>query len=422
MDDRRRPWPLRASKRRAGHAECVPGHDFAVIGGGILGLATARELLQRQPGLRIVVLEKEERIALHQTGHNSGVIHSGIYYKPGSAKARLSVSGARAMVEYCAARGVPHERVGKLIVAVRPSEVPSIAELERRAAANGVAGVVRVDGDAMRSIEPHVRGLAALHVGSVTVVDFAAVARALADDIARSGGEVRVRAGVRAIRERSDGVTLTTAAGPVECGHVIACAGLGSDDIARQVSAVGGMRIVPFRGDFYRLPPDRTHLVRGLIYPVPDPRFPFLGVHLTRRVDGEVWLGPNAVLAFGRGAYRRTDFELGDSIATLRYGGFWRMALRYWRTGATELVRDYSKRLFLAALRAYVPELQLEDLRPAPAGIRAQAVSADGTLVDDFWFEARPRVLLVRNAPSPAATASFALAREIVDRALAGSA
>lgn len=394
-------------------------YDLAIVGGGILGLATGREFLRRNPRARVVVLEKEDALALHQSGRNSGVIHSGIYYAPGSAKARFCVAGARAMTEYCDERGIPYSRIGKLIVAIKAQELKALDELQRRGIANGVAGVARLDQPSIRGHEPHVQGIAALHVPGTAIVDFSAVTSALAADLTRAGAEVRLRTKVVALRTHSAHVAVTTSVDTIECGQLIACAGVGSDAIARQIGGSDAVRIVPFRGDYYQLAPQRRDLVRGLIYPVPDPRFPFLGVHFTPRMNGDVWLGPNAVLAFGAEAYRRSDVDLAETLGYIGYAGFRKMALRYWRTGIAEIIRDYSRRLFLAALRQYVPELRLPDLRPGPSGIRAQAVAADGSLVDDFWYEALPRVLVVRNAPSPAATASLVLAREIVDRALA---
>jgi L-2-hydroxyglutarate oxidase LhgO len=394
-------------------------YDLAIVGGGILGLATGREFLNRHPRARVVMLEKENGLALHQSGRNSGVIHSGIYYAPGSAKARFCVAGARAMIEYCDERGIPYSRIGKLIVAIKAQELKALDELQRRGVANGVAGVVRLDQASIRGHEPHVQGIAALHVPSTAIVDFSAVTSALAADLARAGAEVRLRTKVVALRTHSAHVAVTTSAETIECGQVIACAGVGSDAIARQIGGSDAVRIVPFRGDYYRLAPERRDLVHGLIYPVPDPRFPFLGVHFTPRMNGDVWLGPNAVLAFGAEAYRKGDVDLAAILGFVGYAGFRRMALRYWRTGIAEIVRDYSRRLFLGALRQYVPELRLSDLLPGPSGIRAQAIGADGKIVDDFWFETVPRVLVVRNAPSPAATASLVLAQEIVDRAFA---
>jgi L-2-hydroxyglutarate oxidase LhgO len=394
-------------------------YDLAIVGGGILGLATGREFLHRNPSSRVVLLEKEYQLALHQTGRNSGVIHSGIYYTPGSAKARFCVAGARSMIDYCAERRIPYSRLGKLIVASREEELPRLQELQRRAVANGVDGVVRLDEASIREHEPHVSGIAALLVPSTAIVDFGVVAGSLASELTRAGAEIRLRSRVIAIRAHPGHVVVTTSSETIECGQVIACAGMGSDEIARQIGGSDAVRIVPFRGDYYRMAPARRDLVKGLIYPVPDPRFPFLGVHFTPRMSGDVWLGPNAVLALGAEAYRRTDVHLTETLRFVRYAGFRRMALRYWRTGIAEIVRDYSRRLFLAALRQYVPELRLSDLLPGPSGIRAQAIASDGAMVDDFWYEAVPRVLVVRNAPSPAATASLVLAREIVDQAFA---
>jgi L-2-hydroxyglutarate oxidase LhgO len=396
-------------------------YDVAIIGGGILGLATARELLRREPAARVVILEKESELALHQTGRNSGVIHSGIYYKPGSAKARFCVAGARSMIEYCEDRAIPYLRCGKLIVASKEDDLARLDQLAQRALANGVDGVVRLDQSAIHDCEPHVKGLAALHVPGTAIVDFRVVASTLARDVSRAGAEIRVGTNVQTVRPYPGHVTVTTRAETIECGQVISCAGIGSDEIARQIGGSDAMRIVPFRGDYYRLAPARRDLVRGLIYPVPDPRFPFLGVHFTPRMNGDVWLGPNAVLALGAEAYRRRDVNIAETLRFIGYGGFRKMASRYWRTGLAEMLRDYSKQLFLAALRQYIPELGRSDLLTGPSGIRAQAIAADGTLVDDFWFETLPRVLVVRNAPSPAATASLALAREIVDRALAAA-
>ena len=395
--------------------------DLAIIGGGILGLATGREFLHRDPSARVVVLEKEDQLACHQTGHNSGVIHSGIYYTPGSAKARFCVAGARSMIEYCEEHAIPYVRLGKLIVASQEEELPRLEELRQRAAANGVDGVVRLDEAGIRDCEPHVRGVAALHVPSTAIVDFRVVATTLAADLVRSGAEILLRRKALAIRAHATHVAVTTSRETIECGHVIVCAGIGTDRIARQIGGSDAVRIVPFRGDYYRLAPARRDLIRGLVYPVPDPRFPFLGVHFTPRIDGAVWLGPNAVLALGAEAYRRRDIHLKEAFGFVSYAGFRKMAARYWRTGVAEIARDYSKRMFLGALRRYVPDLREPDLLPGPSGIRAQAIDSDGKMVDDFWFETLPRVLVVRNAPSPAATASLVLAREIVDRAHATS-
>jgi len=397
----------------------VSAFDVAIVGGGIVGLATARELLRRDPSRRIVVIEKEQRLAAHQTGHNSGVIHSGIYYAPGSAKARLCVAGSREMTAYCDEHGIPYERCGKLIVAIDASELATLSSLEQRGAANGVAGVLRLDARGIAAHEPAARGIAALFVPSAAIVDFRRVAESIAAEIAAAGAVIRLATAVTGIDEHGPSVELATTTGAMSCGSVIVCAGLGGDAIARLLDGSEDLRIVPFRGDYWRLDDAARALVRGLIYPVPDTRFPFLGVHFTKRIDGDVWLGPNAVLAFALEGYRRRDVDLGDLRSALGFPGFRALARRYWRTGLAELARDYSKRLFYDTLRRYVPSLRIEQLRPGPSGIRAQALKRDGTLVDDFWFERRGKVTLVRNAPSPAATASLAIAREIVDAALA---
>ncbi len=390
--------------------------DVAVVGAGILGLATAHELVRRDPAVRVVIVEKEPRVAAHQTGHNSGVVHSGIYYKPGSEKARLCVQGRALLLDHVRERGIPFELCGKLIVALTKREVEALSELQRRADANGVEGVSWIDAGRIRDIEPHVRGLAALHVPSAGIVDFGLVATHLAEELRRKG--VAIRLGERVIGvDRVDGpVRLRTTAGLVESDRAIACAGLRSDHLARLAGAADVPRIVPFRGDYYVLRPQRRDLVRALVYPVPDPRFPFLGVHFTRRIDGGIWLGPNAVLAFAREGYRRRDLDLRDVAGTLGYGGFRRMALRYWRTGLAEMIRDVSNRAFLASLRAYMPELRAADLLPGPSGVRAQAVGPRGELLDDFAFDTVGCLLNVRNAPSPAATSAFALARVFADK------
>jgi L-2-hydroxyglutarate oxidase LhgO len=322
------------------------------------------------------------------------------------------------MLEYCEEHHIPYERCGKLIVAISQEELGPLQGLHDRARANGVEGVVRLDEQGLREIEPEAVGVAALHVPTTAIVDFRMVAEAIASDLSSMGSETRLHSRVLGIRAHGDRASVRTTSGVIECGRVIACAGLGSDAIARQVGGSDDIHIVPFRGDYYRLAPEKRALLRGLIYPVPDPRFPFLGVHLTKRIDGDVWLGPNAVLALGLEAYRRTDINLLETLAIFRYAGFRTMATRYWRTGLSEMVRDYSKRRFLAGLRKYVPALNVAHLLPGPSGIRAQAVKKDGTLIDDFWFEKLGPVVLVRNAPSPAATASLAIAREIADQAL----
>ncbi len=389
--------------------------DVAVIGAGIVGLAVGRELLSRRPGLRLVVLEKEERIAAHQSSHNSGVIHSGLYYQPGSLKARACVAGAARLIRYCDEKGIPYRLCGKVVVATSPDEVPRLLELYRRGQANGVAGLRLVGPEELRELEPHVAGLRALWSPNTGIVDFAKVAQAYADDVLASGGEIRTGHCVVAIRRGRCSTVVETTKGDVETRALVSCAGLYSDRIARLTGAPPVPQIVPFRGDYYVLRPERAGLVRGNVYPVPDPRFPFLGVHFTPRMDGQIWLGPNAVLALAREGYRRTAVNLGELAEALRYPGFRKLARQYWRTGLEEMWRDLSRRAFLRSLQRYVPELGEDDLLPGPSGVRAQALSPEGQLVDDFVLDRQPGVLHVRNAPSPAATSSLEIARLIAD-------
>ena len=372
----------------AGAAGC----DIAVVGAGILGVATARELLQRRPDSTVVVLEREPEIARHQTGRNSGVVHAGIYYAPGSLKARLCVEGARDLYAYCEERDVPFEKRGKLIVARDEDELPRLDELERRGRANDVPGLRRVDAEGLREIEPHARGIAALHSPETGVVDFAQVARALAADFEGAGGRIELgrEATVAKVRRRSR--------------FAVFCAGAAADELAVEAGADPDPRIVPFRGAYLRLRPEKSSLVRGLIYPVPDPGLPFLGVHLSRHIDGHVSLGPSALLA---------PTGLGHSLS---WPGTWRMARRWWRTGARELVRAAARRRFAREAAGYVPELEPGDFEPWYSGTRAQAVARDGRLVDDFVISETERALHVRNAPSPAATSALALARLIAGR------
>ena len=393
--------------------------DVVVVGAGILGLAVGNALRQRHPRLAVTILDKEQTIGAHQTGHNSGVVHRGVYYAPGSLKAQLCVAGASELLAFCDARGIEYREVGKLIVALDEGEVERLAELERRARANGVPGLELIGPDRMREIEPAIAGVRALHSPRTAVVDFSRVARAYADAFTESGGEVRLGVEVRAIR-RADGLALLeTSAGELRARHVIACAGLQSDILARRSpgDAAGKMRIIPFRGDYYTLAPATADRVRGLVYPVPDPRFPFLGVHFTRTFEGAVWAGPNAVLAFAREGYGRFSISPRETAGMLAFSGFWRMAARYWRTGLAELWRDYSKAAFLRELRRYMPSLARADLLPGPSGVRAQAVMADGSLVDDFALHVSGTAIHVLNAPSPAATSSLAIGRLIADRA-----
>jgi 2-hydroxyglutarate dehydrogenase len=380
--------------------------NFAIVGGGILGLATARELVRRRPDAGVVVLEREAEVAQHQTGRNSGVVHAGIYYAPGSLKARLCVKGARELYEYCGERGIAFQRSGKLIVARDEGELARLGELERRGRENGVPGLRRLDAHGLRELEPHARGIAALHSPETGVVDFAAVARSLAADLKAAGGRVETGCEVTAVEPRKGGLRLMHAGGrETRARFAVFCAGLWSSELAVRAGADPDPRTVPFRGAYLRLREDKTYLVRALIYPVPDPRLPFLGVHLSRHIDGHVSLGPSAVLAPSR------------LVHSLSWPGTWRLARRWWRTGVHELWRAVSRRRFAREAAAYVPELEPDDFSPWYSGVRAQAVGRDGRLVDDFVISETERALHVRNAPSPAATASFALARLIADRA-----
>jgi L-2-hydroxyglutarate oxidase LhgO len=389
--------------------------EVVVVGGGIVGLATAREILGRRPETRLVVLEKEEAIARHQTGHNSGVIHAGIYYAPGSLKAKLCVAGAANLMRYCDERGIEYRLCGKLIVATEEAELPRLSALHERATANGVPGLRLIETDELREREPHCRGIRALWSPHTGIVDYSRVAGAYALDVAERGGQVRVGQKVVAIERRAGRSLVTASGGAFEAATVVTCAGLYADRVAALTGAAKDPRIVPFRGDYYLLKPERRHLVRGNVYPVPDPRFPFLGVHLTPRMNGEVWLGPNAVLAFSREGYRFRDVRPRELAAILTDPGFLRFGRRHWRTGLAEMARDLSKRRFLASLQKYVPELTLDDLLPGPSGVRAQALSVTGQMVDDFAIDRAEGVLHVRNAPSPAATSSLEIGRYVVD-------
>ncbi len=389
--------------------------DIAVVGGGVVGLAVAQELLRRLPKLRLVVLEKEDDVGRHQSGHNSGVIHSGLYYKPGSLKARLCVEGAAAMVAFCRDEGIQHEVCGKVVVATSPEEATRLQALQQRGEANGLKGLQRIGPEELRDLEPHAAGLAALRVPSTGITDYAAVCRRYADHIRAAGGEVRTGSELRSVVQQSGGSILETTAGPLTARFAVSCAGLFSDRVSRMAGHAPEITIVPFRGEYYNLTPERQHLVRHLIYPVPDPRFPFLGVHFTRRVNGSVDAGPNAVLAFRREGYRARDFSWQDTWESLRYPGFWRMGVRLWRSGLGEQYRSWNQRAFVRSLQKLVPEIRERDLVPGGSGVRAQALKRDGTLVDDFAFIFSENWLHVYNVPSPAATASLAIARVLAD-------
>jgi L-2-hydroxyglutarate oxidase LhgO len=394
------------------------GHRIGVVGAGIIGLAVARRLSELRPDARVTVLEKETTVAAHQTGHNSGVAHAGIYYQPGSLKAQLCRRGIGMLKAYCQERSLPYEEVGKLIVARDGTEVDGLRELERRAAANGVPSMRWLDGEELRELEPHVRGLAALHSPTTAITDFRAVAAAFAGDLQAAGGELRLGTQVSEIRVVGRRAHVLADGEGFVFDLLVICAGLYSDRLARMAGDARGPAIIPFRGEYFRLAPGREDLIRGLIYPIPDPRYPFLGVHFTRRVGGGVDVGPNAVLAFAREGYHRTDVRLRDLGETLAWPGFRSLVRRNWRMGANELRGSFSKHVFAAQARTFVPELSDQDLVPAPAGVRAQAVDEDGSLVDDFRITRIGPVCAVRNAPSPGATSSLAIAEQISSRAL----
>jgi L-2-hydroxyglutarate oxidase len=393
--------------------------NVIIIGGGVVGLGVALEITRRFPHLRLLLLEKEDRVARHQSGHNSGVIHSGVYYKPGSMKARLCVSGAAAMIEFCREHEVAHEVCGKVIVATDTDELPRLEELHRRGEANGLVGLRMIGPEELREIEPHSTGMKALVVPSTGITDYAKVSEKYADLISARGGTVLTSAAATGIRRGTSEIVVETSRGAFSTTALINCAGLHSDRVSRMAGDEPGVMIVPFRGEYYDLVPERAWLVRALIYPVPDPRFPFLGVHFTRRITGKVDAGPNAVFALAREGYRHRDISLRDLISSLAFPGFWRMARRNWRNGFDEFRRSLSKPLFVRALQRLLPEVSEKDLVPGGSGVRAQALKPDGTLVDDFQFLPSGKVLHVLNVPSPAATASLAIGKTIVDTAAA---
>ena len=387
---------------------------MCVVGAGILGLAVAREVTLRYPGAEVTVLEKEDHVAAHQTGHNSGVVHAGVYYQPGSLKARLCLRGAALTREFCQQHEVSLRELGKLIVATRDAELGPLAEIERRATANQVPGIRRLNVSQIAEIEPSIQSIAAVHSPTTAVVDFIAMTEALAAEVTAAGGKVMLSTPVTSIRETASGVRLAAAGQQLTFDYVVVCAGLTGDQFARELGRAGDLQIVPFRGEYYELRPEVRRQVRGMVYPVPDPQYPFLGVHLTRHVDDSVTVGPNAVLALALQGYRWRDISPTDLSRIARWPGTWQLARKHWRAGVSEIRGSLSKRRYLSLVRAYLPELELDDLIKSKSGVRAQAVRRDGGLEDDFVLEGSGQVLLVRNAPSPAATASLAIAEHVV--------
>ncbi|MDP4106526.1 MAG: L-2-hydroxyglutarate oxidase [Bacillota bacterium] len=389
--------------------------DFAIIGGGIVGLSTGMAIYQRFPNAKVIVLEKESVVANHQTGHNSGVIHSGIYYKPGSFKARFAKQGSQSMREFCQVHGIEHDICGKVIVATKQEEIPLLDHLFTRGLENGL-NISRIDPGQLAEIEPHVKGLGAIRVPMAGIVNYRQVSEKFADIIRLNGGEIRLNTKVEKIQEEQDQVTIETSRGTIKANMVINCAGLHSDRVAAAAGYKTDMKIVPFRGEYFKLKPEKRYLVRNLIYPVPNPKFPFLGVHFTRMISGEVDAGPNAVLSFKREGYKKTDFNAKDLAEVLSYGGFWKLAGKFMKEGMEEYIRSFSKSAFTKSLQELIPEICEDDLVPAPAGVRAQALKYDGNMVDDFHIVMGKRSIHVCNAPSPAATASIEIGKEIVRR------
>lgn len=388
--------------------------DIAVVGGGIVGLAAARELLLRHRDLKLVIVDKEAEIASHQTGHNSGVIHTGIYYRPGSMKARACVAGHKLVMAYCDERSIPYERCGKVIVALDESELARLNDLFERGTANGVEGLEMIGPERLREIEPYAAGIKAIYSPNTGIIDYGQVARAYAEDVVALGGMIVPATKVLRLEQRPASTVLVTTRGDLEARSVVTCAGLYSDKIS---GAGKELKIVPFRGSYYCLRPDKRHMTRALIYPVPDPSFPFLGVHFTRVLNGDVWIGPNAVLAFAREGYKRWTINPGELLDTLTYAGFWKLAGRYWRTGLAEMYRDYVKSAYIKLAQRYMPELTIEDTVAGPSGVRAQALDFNGGLLDDFAIKQDGRVIHVQNAPSPAATSSLVIGQTIADAA-----
>ncbi|MES2355136.1 MAG: L-2-hydroxyglutarate oxidase [Pseudomonadota bacterium] len=390
-------------------------YDFAIVGGGIVGLSTGMALGKRFPRARILILEKENVWAKHQTGHNSGVIHSGIYYKPGSFKAKFAHAGNQSMVEFCREHDIEHDMCGKVIVATKPAEVPLLDKLYERGLQNELS-ISKIGSEQLKEIEPHVQGLCAIRVPSAGIVNYTQVCKTFARLIEERGGNLCLGTKVERIKEGVGCTEIETTTGTYLSKFLINCAGLQSDRVAKLNGAAADLKIVPFRGEYFELKPERRHLVKHLVYPVPNPDFPFLGVHYTRMIGGHVEAGPNAVLAFKREGYKKTDFHLGDFLEVMTYKGFWKLASKYWKEGAEEMIRSYSKAAFVRSLQQLIPEIQADDLIPAPAGIRAQALKRDGSLVDDFHIIEQKRSIHVCNAPSPAATASLEIGNYVANR------
>lgn len=390
-------------------------YDFVIVGGGIVGLSTGMALYERFPNAKVLILEKEHSLALHQTGHNSGVIHSGIYYKPGSFKARFAREGSRSMTEFCQKHEIEHDICGKVIVATKTEELPLLDNLFNRGIENGL-GIRKISSDELKETEPHVNGLAAIHVPMAGIVNYKQVGEKFADIVRQNSGEIELGVKVENIIETDEEVIIETKSKTYKANMLINCAGLHSDRIAKMSGYYPDMKIIPFRGEYYKLKPEKRYLVKNLIYPVPNPKFPFLGVHFTRMIGGEVDAGPNAVLSFKREGYKKTDFDLKDFCEVMGYGGFWKLASKYMKEGMEEMYRSFSKARFVKSLQELIPEITESDLVEAPAGIRAQAVRVDGGMVDDFHIIEGKRCIHVCNAPSPAATASIEIGKSIVSR------
>ncbi|KAL1462950.1 hypothetical protein WDU94_014748 [Cyamophila willieti] len=390
-------------------------YDMVVVGGGIVGVATAREIKLNYPTMKICVVEKEKKLGFHQTGHNSGVVHAGIYYKPGTLKAKLCVEGMNLAYEYFDKQNIPYKKCGKLIVALNEKQLEPLHELYERALQNNVKDVRLVSGNEIKSIEPYCKGLEAIHSPNTGIVDWGLVARVMGDDFEQMGGELKLGQKVESFHEQSESVVIRTKQGElIESSYALICAGLQADEMAIKSGCDSEPAIVPFRGEYLLLNPEKQHLIRGNIYPVPDPRFPFLGVHFTPRMDGSVWLGPNAVLAFRKEGYRWRDFSISELFRTLKYPGFWKLALRYTLYGSKEMIMSWFPRLRVNELKQYIDQIEASDIKRGPSGVRAQALSSSGELVDDFVFQRVGRILHCRNAPSPGATSSLAIAKHIL--------